>query len=385
MEVPQLVRERLGDESVEGTVSLGDEDVVCVTPTRTFVYRGEGLLSDESVSVYAHDVERFDVSEGRRKTKFVFEYVEESDSFTVPGDRAETVLKLLLGGILHVAGITVDGESIGDVFSFSELTLVVTSNRLVKHVGASVWDEDFEEYPYADVTGLSFEEGSVATQVVLSVEGRPHRIKAPSEKARTVERALKQALFAYHDVDSLDALNEKVGEDDAEPEPDDEAGSLSLDDGISPLVGGEEDEPDAGSSADPLSTRGTESPIPDQGANEADERTPAESAGQARDTQRGSASNVDRVGGADQAGGTGTSEGTAGAETASGTDEDAAGTDPLRASAQWQSESAVDPEDIEAMKSQLSTLTTAVKKQNQLLRDQQETIDRLIEELRQGR
>jgi len=37
------------------------------------------------------------------------------------------------------------------------------------------------------------------------------------------------------------------------------------------------------------------------------------------------------------------------------------------------------------MKSQLSTLTTAVKKQNQLLRDQQETIDRLIEELRQGR
>ncbi|PSQ27876.1 hypothetical protein BRD09_08115 [Halobacteriales archaeon SW_10_68_16] len=237
MEVPQLVRERLGDESVEGTVSLGDEDVVCVTPTRTFVYRGEGLLSDESVSVYAHDVERFDVSEGRRKTKFVFEYVEESDSFTVPGDRAETVLKLLLGGILHVAGVTVDGESIGDVFSFSELTLVVTSNRLVKHVGASVWDEDFEEYPYADVTGLSFEEGSVATQVVLSVEGRPHRIKAPSEKARTVERALKQALFAYHDVDSLDALNEKVGEDDAEPEPDDEAGSLSLDDGISPLAG----------------------------------------------------------------------------------------------------------------------------------------------------
>ena len=374
MEVPQLVRERLGDESVEGTVSLGDEDVVCVTPTRTFVYRGEGLLSDESVAAYSHDVDRFDVSEGRRKTKFVFEYVEESDSFTVPSDRAETVLKLLLGGILHVAGVTVDGESMGDVFSFSELTLVVTSHRLVKHVGASVWDADFEEYPYADVTGLSFEEGSVATQIVLSVEGRPHRIKAPSDKARTVERALKQALFAYHDVDSLDALNETVGADDTEPEPDDEAGSLSLDDGISPLVGGEEDEQDAGSSTDPLSTRGTESPTPDQGASESDEHTSAESAG-----------SVDRVGGADQAGGAGASESTTGVETSSGTDEGTAGTDTPRASAQWQSESAVDPEDIEAMKSQLSTLATAVKKQNQLLRDQQETIDRLIEELRQGR
>ncbi len=370
MEVPQLVRERLGDESVEGTVSLGDEDVVCVTPTRTFVYRGEGLLSDESVSVYAHDVERFDVSEGRRKTKFVFESVEGSDSFTVPSDRAETVLKLLLGGILHVAGVTVDGESMGDVFSFSELTLVVTSHRLVKHVGAAVWDADFEEYPYADVTGLSFEEGSVATQVVLSVGGRPQRIKAPSEKARKVERTLKQALFAYHDVDSLDALNETVGQDDTEPEADDEAGSLSLDDGISPLVGGDEDsETTAESGTDPLGTPGSDDPIPEETASGTVDTTPGRPG---EDTPEATGTEAS---GGDRAGGTGSVE-------AAGTE---SGTDTPRASAQWQSESALDPEDVEAMKSQLSTLTTAVKKQNQLLRDQQETIDRLIEELRQGR
>ncbi len=364
MDVPQLVRERVGEESVMATVSLGDEDVVCMTPTRTVVYRGEGLLSDESVSAYSHDVERFDISEGRRKTKFVFEYVEGTDSFTVPAKRAERVRELLLGGILHVADVTVDGESISDVFSFSELTLVVTSHRLVKHVGAPVFDEDFEEYPYADVTGLSFEEGNVATQVVLSVDGRPQRVKAPSDQTRAVERSLKQALFAYHDVDSLASLNDEVGDADTGP-PDSDAAdsassSLSLDDGISPLVGG--DEESETSSGSPLGAAGGGS-SPSRGSGEGSgTRTPAsdEPADAADTGTRAGAATTDH----------------AAEPTAS----------QPRASAEWQPEEpAVDPEEIEAMQSQLSTLTTAVKRQNQLLRDQQETIDRLIEELRQGR
>ena len=371
MDVPQLVRERLGEESVEATVSLGDEDIVCVTPSRTFVYRGEGLLSDESVTAYSHDVERFDISVGRRKTKFVFEYVGDTDSFTVAADRADTVRKLLLGGILHLAGVIVDGESISEVFSFSELTLVVTSHRLVKHVGAPVWDDDFEEFPYGDVTGLSFEEGSVATQVVLSVDGRPQRIKAPSEQTRVVERSLKQALFAYHDVDSLAALNAKVGVEDTDPSgasaTDDAGSSLSLDDGISPLVGGDEESETP--PEDPLSATGTvgEGSSPSEGSSD--------TAGTRDDEAE--ADPGDPADAAD-----------AGTQSESASDEPTGETTPSRprASAEWQSkESAVDPEEVEAMKNQLSTLTTAVKKQNQLLRDQQETIDRLIEELRQGR
>jgi len=373
MDVPHLVRERLGEESVEATVSLGDEDVVCMTPTRTLVYRGEGLLSDESVSVYSHDVERFDISEGRRKTKFVFEYVEGTDSFTVPAERADTVRKLLLGGILHVAGVTVDGESISDVFSFSELTLVVTSHRLVKHVGAPVWDDDFEEFPYADVTGLSFEKGNVATQVVLSVDGRPQRIKAPSDRGRVVERSLKQALFAYHDVDSLDSLNAEVGVGDSGPAASDAAdgaeSSLSLDDGVSPLVGGDEESETA--STDPLGATGSasEESSPSHGSSDASSAHAPESDPDPESDERADAAD------------TGTGDESASSEHAT-----ESGVSQPRATAEWQSEQpAVDPEDIEAMKSQLSTLTTAVKRQNQLLRDQQETIDRLIDELRRGR
>jgi len=337
MEIPQLIGERLGQESVTDTVNLGDEDMVCVTPTRTLVYRSEGLLSDESVTEYDHDVERITVSEGRRKTKFVLESVDRTDSFTVPGAKADTLLELLLGGVLHVAGVTDEDESVAGVYSFSELTLVVTSERLVKHVGAPVWDADFEVYPYSDVTGLSFEEGSVATQIVLSVGGRPERIKAPSDEARAVRRALTGALFAYYDVETLAELNDRVAESDPD-QPESDQGELSLDAGISPLVS----DPEHATDQSTTDSGGTEGSV----AGTADPDEPSET----RETPTGGAVDAVRTGQA--------TDGESGS---------------------------VDPADIEAIEEQLATLTTAVQKQNDLLRDQQETVDQLIEELRRGR
>lgn len=360
MEIPHLVRERIGDEPVEGTVALGDEDLVCVTPSRTLVYRSEGLLSDESVSVYPHDVERFDVSEGRRKTKFVFESVDGTESFAVPGDRTDTLLKLLLGGVLHVAGVTDDGESIGGVFSFSELTLVVTSDRLVKHVGEPVWDDDFEVYPYADVTGLSFEEGSVATQVVLAVDGRPERIKAPSDEARKVEQTLEQALFAYHDVSTLAELNERVGPRDAEPDPSEEIESspgLSLDDGISPLVSDDSD--------DPQSTAGSDSSA-----------SPRADSGSRRGAGSGGSASGDRRS---------ESDGRDGAPGTAASGPSTASVDAVSTEQQQGDDPSVDPADVQAIQEQLAALASAVEEQNRLIRDQQETVETLVQELRRGR
>ena len=384
MEIPHLVGQRLGDEPVEAAVNLGDDDLVCVTPTRTVVYRSEGLLSDESVSEYPHELERLDVSDGRRKTEFVFEYVDRTESLTVPGDRRGPVLGALLGGVLTVAEVIDPDESVRGVFTFSELTLVVTSARLVKHVGQVAWDDDFEVYPYADVTGLTFEEGSVATQVVLSVNGRPERIKAPSEDSREVERTLTGALFAYHDVESLAELNEKVEDDDSGPESADEgkgdvAGGLSLDDGISPLVGGDDEKADhAGGSGDRTETGG---------------RTTSTSAsGSGVDAGDGGGSAGGDGGGS--AGGDGSREpgtaSTAGGGTEAEPEREPPGQSGVGRASRRSDDGddgrgAVDPADIEAIEDQLSTLTTAVKQQNKLLCDQQETIERLIEELRQGR
>lgn len=340
MDIPDLVRERLGDDPIEATVSLGDEDLVCLTPTRTLVYRSEGLLSDESVSVYSHDVERLKISEGRRKTKFVLEYVDGTESFAVPSGRSENVLKLLLSGILHVAGIVDADESVSGVFRFSELTLVVTGARLVKHVGEPVFDADYEEFPYENVTGLEFEEGRVATQMVLTVDGRPQRIKAPNDQAAKFEQTLTQALFAYHEVDSLTELNDRL-QAEAEAEPD--SGSVDrgnemafTDNNISPLVDDDTTSDEAASAEQSAGSDLTDDPETDEPA-------------------------VDTI--------------ATGRESGQST---AASDAPAESGG-------VDPDDIDAMQEQLSQLTTAVKRQNDLLRDQQETIDQLIEELRRGR
>jgi hypothetical protein len=387
MEIPNLVRERLGGESIEATVSLGDEDVIAVTPTRTILYRGDGLLSDESVSVYSHDIERLDLSTGRRNTKFSLTYVDGTKEFKVPGDRADTLLQILLQGVLRVAGVAEQDESVAGVFQFSELTLVVTEKRLVKHIGAPVWDEDFEVFDYDDVTALEFEEGSVATQIVLTVDGRPQRIKAPSDQAPQVEQTLTQTLCSYYDVNSLDALAAKLGTDeetgDETTDSDSSSKELELDDGISPLVGrsSEEAEDDAGAN-DPATSP---DPSLDQSAN---------------------------AGGADAAGSTGsdspsseppgeqstptrspTDGGSGGVDTVSTTKESTSESDPhARDAADAIDADRVDPAEIDAIKEQLSTLTEAVKRQNKLLRQHNEKldgndekIDQLIEELRQGR
>ncbi|MHB9286752.1 hypothetical protein ACKVMT_06895 [Halobacteriales archaeon Cl-PHB] len=356
MEIPDLVRNALGGEEVQAGVNLGDEDALVLTPTRTILYRGEGLLSDESLEEYAHDVERLAVKDGRRKTKFSLTYVDGTETFTVPGNRAETVLEHLIDGILTVGEVIDAEESVRGVYRFSELTLIVTDGRLVKHVGAPVWDADFEEFPFADVTGLAFEQGSVATQIVLSVAGRPQRIKAPNDQAPMVQETLQGALFAYHDVDSLEALNEAVADESAgrDGADADESGvDLSLSEGIDPLVGGSESD--------------------DGDAETDDERSPTIDESLAAETAQDAGSETTAQ---HSAGGTRSTEDTSPAESASEPDVGGEVRDvPDAATA----------EDVEAIATQVADLTAAVTRQNKLLKQQQQTMEQLIEELRRGR
>ena len=403
MEIPSLVRNQLGDEDIETAVSLGDEDVVCFTRSRTLLYRGEGLLSDEGVEVFSHDVETLEVSEGRRKTKFVLEYVDGSDSFTVPARRSEAVLERLLDGVLTTAGVIEPAESVAGVFRFSELSLVVTDARLVKHVGTPVWDAEFEEFPYADVTGLSFEEGSVATQVVLAVGGRPERIKAPNDDAPMVRETLQNALFAYHDVSSLEELNAVVGEEEDDEADQSDGDDIGFSEGISPLVGeGSDAGLDAGAGAADTGAGGGPESAADAGGRsgaghqtgggpDAEPRTGGEERTAAAAESGQTPAEGDRPSGADRdpADATVAPDPDSGTESATGTDA-GSGTAP---------EGTVDREEFEELKAQVDRLTRAVKRQNEILEGYQETVDRqrqavqkqgetveqLIEELRQGR
>ena len=351
MEHPDLVRSRLDGERVLARVGLGGDDAVLVTPTRTLVYRAEGLLSDEAVSAYPHDVDRLELRSGRRKTTFRLAYVDGGKDFTVPSGSTHEVLVPVLTGVLRTAGVVGGDESVRGAYRFSELTLVVTDRRVVKHVGSAVWDEEFEAAPYADLTGLAFEEGSVATEVSLEVDGYPQRVKVPNEHAGTVRRTIQEAVFEFHGVSSLAELEAAVGGDE-EDEGNELADALA-ESGFTRLLEGEDER--NGGDAD---SRAAEEGDGAGGASGGRDQSGAD--------ERGSGTVLDPV-----------SPETAGAEGAAEGADDGSGAAG--------SAGAVDGEVPPAVAERLAELTAAVERQNELLERQGEVVDRLVEELRRGR
>jgi len=324
MDTPSLLAAEGADDTVEATVPLGGDDLLVVTPSRTLVYRAEGLLRDESVETVVHDVERVEVTEGRRKTTIATTMMTGEEEFTVPTSHLDDVLAPLLSGVLRAADETAADEAVLAVYRFSELTLVVTEGRVVKHVGAALWDTEYESYPFSAVTDLGVEEGSVATQLVLTVDGRPRRIKAPSEQAGAVRRTLQRALFDYHGVDSLAALRTRTADEDGDENPDE---------------GASDDEVETGDvAADDAPTRTVE-PLLDavEGAEDPASEPPANE------------------------------DGASNGATAATTDEGAA--------------TVHDDEVLE----RLAALEASVDRQTELIERQQATIETLIGELRQGR
>lgn len=215
MSVPEPVRERLHDEQVEAAVSLGDDDTLVVTRTRTLVYRGEGLISDASVAEHSHDAEAISLSEGRRKVTLRLDYgVDGENEFAIPASALEDALPPLLSAIMRTNGVLEAGEAIEEVYRLGELTIVVAGGRVVKHVGDALWDEDAAEYDYDDVTGLDVEKGSVSSQLIVEVGGRPQWIKLPSDRAREIREGIEAALLSHHGAASYREFERRQGDDE---------------------------------------------------------------------------------------------------------------------------------------------------------------------------
>lgn len=247
MDVPAAVDAVLDGESVAARIPLRGEDALFVTATRTLAYRADGLLSDESVEEYSHDAERVTVSEGRRKSKITLDYgLEGEETLTLPAGKLDDALHPIIAGVLNHAGVTAAGETVKRTYRFSELTLIVTSDRLVKHVGAAVWDEDYEEIVFGEVTDIDTEEGNVASQLVLETTGRTQRIKAPNDSFRDVRETVEDALFAAHDADTYQEFRRAVASEEAERES---ASAVAFDNADLEPLGGrdtpEESEADA--------------------------------------------------------------------------------------------------------------------------------------------
>lgn len=229
MTLPDAVRTALDDEPVLDRLALGGEDGLFVTPTRLLRYRSQGLFNDESVERFPYDAERISSSTGRRTAAISLEYVDGERTLSVPVDRLEAVLRPLLDGVLAVAGVIDDGEETLEAFRFDELTVVVTDRRLVEHVGGAVWDGEYEEVRFEDVTGIEVERGRLVTELVLGTEGRRSRIKIQNDRSRRFEDRVRGAILEHQGVDSIDELG--GGTDDSEDDVD--AFSLT---GVDPLA-----------------------------------------------------------------------------------------------------------------------------------------------------
>lgn len=413
MSLPDLLAEAVEGEDVVATVDIGGEDALVVTPSRTLVYRAEGLLSEETVEEYAHDVDRIDVKEGRRKAKLVLDYaIDGQETVTVPSKRLDDVLHPVLAGVLSATGITDPGESALRTFRFSELTLVVTSDRLVKHIGASVWDQEYEEFHYGDVTDLDFEEGTVATSIVLTHGGRQERFKAPNEDAPAVRRALTDALCAFHDVESLAEFRVTVAdeteEDDAAAESTAAASTTEFSDGLDPLSASPAtEEADADGSED-TEVGGVDSPDAAESAG-ADARTEpdataATGTGTAESTEAAPSTTGSAAAGASGAAEDATAtEPGAGSDEAGGRDSDQAGSavpggsesgtagsaevaDAGEAADSF-GDSGFEPAGVEEgeLAAEVAELRETVEAQTERLDRQAELIEKLVEELRRGR
>jgi hypothetical protein len=316
----------------------------------------------------------------------------------MPSSRIDDALFPILAGVINAAGVTEPGESVLKTFRFSEITLIITSRQVVKHIGTPVWTEDFETFEYASITDVTFEEGSVATTVVLTHDGRQDRFKIPSDDARAVREAVVDAVCAFHEVDSIDALRAQVAaatDDEPDTPVDAEASADQLDfgEGIDPLGANPPDvdpegNPDAATDSTESESVGDEALAASLGQGGSDQSsTPAESeptttadSGTTPTSENPSSTTADSEAESQP---TTTTTGTAADST---TTTDAATPETTQSSGFENSgfESA-GPVDEDALSETVATLAERIDRQEEQLARQNELIETLIEELRRGR
>lgn len=345
-ELPDLLSEAIGDEAIIDTVDIGGGDAIAVTPEQTHLYRSEGLLRDESIETFEHAVERLSIRTKRRKSSIKLKTMAGETSFTVPSDISDSVVESMIEGILLTTGAITPDEELSALFRFSELTVVVTDRRLFEHVGNAVWDGDFETVQYADLTGLDFEHGSVATQVVLKTEDRRRRVKVPNEHAGTVRQRIQAAVLAFHDVTSLEAFRAKHAESEHE-----EGGNSHPAEGTGADTGGTEQSGTNGAGAD-------------GGRGSTDGRSAVTTGRSLPADQDPSEAVYRRDAGTDTA-----TDGDS--KPQSTADSDGTMTDRT--------------DEIDALSEQVDALSEQVERQTELIESQQDLLEQLVDELRLGR
>ena len=243
MQPPQRVAAALGDEEVTTQIDLGGDDSITLTPTRLLLYRAEGLLSGESVTEYPLAAREVSMQRGRRKATVHFDLAEAGTAeIALPADAADAAITPILEAVLRHQGIFTADEQLRSLYRLSELTVIIGDERLLRNVGANLWDVEYDAFAYAEITDIDYEKGNVATTIVLTVEGRTERIKVPNEEILSVRKDVETAVCGFWDVETVPELRALHGVDDQRSS----RAKVSFGDGPAPLELGIAEEGPAG-------------------------------------------------------------------------------------------------------------------------------------------
>lgn len=221
MTLPGGVSVLVGEDDIIDQVELDTHRMLYVTSTRAIAFRERSLFTEESVEVFPTNVKRLLLNRGKRQSTVTFEYTDRDDrELQLPSDATPPSIRALLESVVRATDVLEGDESIIELYRLNELTVIVTDQRLIKHVGQALWALPFDSIDYETVRDIESEVGQMSTGVFIRTTEGSDRFKLPKDVADRFVSRLEEAVCDYHDVPSVGVLRGDPDAGKPDPEPD---------------------------------------------------------------------------------------------------------------------------------------------------------------------
>jgi hypothetical protein len=104
----------------------------------------------------------------------------------------------LIRGAIHAKNTLQQGESIKKICRKGELTIVLTNMKILKHIGTSLWDIDFESFDLETISKIYVDAGGISSELIIESNNRLHRIKTTANIAQSLCDSSINELISFH-------------------------------------------------------------------------------------------------------------------------------------------------------------------------------------------
>lgn len=201
MELPDVISDLiLDDETILSRTLISNGVELIVTSTRLFLYRGVGLINTESFEEYKLNVDRISISLDRKKAQIILDYGINRPSVEFQAHRKylDMIYDPLIRGAIHANNTLQQRESIKKICRKGELTIVLTNMKILKHIGTSLWDIDFESFDLETISKIYVDAGGISSELIIESNNRLHRIKTTANIAQSLCDSSINELISFH-------------------------------------------------------------------------------------------------------------------------------------------------------------------------------------------